>query len=249
VAVNADALRLAVGTFTVIPVPPPSRVDQPVAERALVGAPVIGALLGAVAAVAAYGVDRITGSSSAAAVTAVAVLAALTRGLHLDGLADVADGLGSRRRGAEGVAVMRRSDIGPFGIITLVLVLLADAALIAVLVDQKQWVALPIAAAAGRVGCALACSERIQAAVPDGLGAAVAGSVRPGAATVAVLLGAAVSALGGWIGAIGLMLAMASAALVVNRCSARFGGITGDVLGAVVEIGTLVALIPLAIAA
>jgi adenosylcobinamide-GDP ribazoletransferase len=249
VTVNADAARLAVGTFTVIPVRPPSRVDQPVAERALVSAPVIGALLGALAAGAAYGVDRVTGSSAAAAVAAVAVLAALTRGLHLDGLADVADGLGSRRRGAEGVAIMRRSDIGPFGIITLVLVLLADAALIAVLVNQGQWVAVPIAAAAGRVGCALACSEQIPAAVPDGLGAAVAGSVRPGAAIVAVLLGAAVSALGGWIGAIGLVLAMASAAFVVNRCSARFGGITGDVLGAVVEVGTLVALIPLVIAA
>lgn len=245
---SMDALRLSVGTFTVLPVAPPSRIDKRVAERALVAAPLIGAVLGGLAAGAAYGIDRATGSSAAAAVAAVAVLATLSRGIHLDGLADVADGLGSRRRGAEGVAIMRRSDIGPFGIITLVLVLLADAALIAVLVGAGQWVALPIAAAAGRVGCALACSEQIPAAVPDGLGAAVAGSVRPGAAVIAVLLTAAIGALSGYAGVIAVVLGMASAAVVVNRCVARFGGITGDVLGAVVEVGTLVALITLAIA-
>lgn len=248
-AVNADAFRLAVGTFTVIPVRAPSRVDQRVAERALVGAPLVGALVGVVAALVAFGVDRALESSLAAAVAAVAGLAILTRGLHLDGLADVADGLGSGRRGAEGVAIMRRSDIGPFGVITLVLVLLADVALIAALIEQDAWVAVPIAAAVGRVGCALACSRRIPAAVDDGLGAAVAGSVKPAGALVAVALGAAVSATGGWAGVIALVVGLASAGLVVHRCRARFGGITGDVLGAVVEVGTLAALATLAMIA
>ena len=54
----------------------------------------------------------------------MAALALLTRGLHLDGLADLADGLGSGKPAPVALDIMRRSDIGPFGIVTLVLTLL-----------------------------------------------------------------------------------------------------------------------------
>ena len=61
----------------------------------------------------------------------MAALALLTRGLHLDGLADLADGLGSGQPAATALDIMRRSDIGPFGTVTLVLVLLTQVAALA----------------------------------------------------------------------------------------------------------------------
>ncbi|MYR56245.1 adenosylcobinamide-GDP ribazoletransferase, partial [Streptomyces sp. SID625] len=63
-----------------------------------------------------------------AAVVTAAVPAVLTRGLHLDGLADTADGLGSGKPAADALRIMKQSDIGPFGVITLLFVLLAQVA-------------------------------------------------------------------------------------------------------------------------
>ncbi|NEC49139.1 adenosylcobinamide-GDP ribazoletransferase, partial [Actinospica acidiphila] len=57
--------------------------------------------------------------------------AALTRGLHLDGLADTADGLGSGRPAEDALRIMKQSDVGPFGVLTLVLVLLVQVAALA----------------------------------------------------------------------------------------------------------------------
>ena len=59
-----------------------------------------------------------------------AVPAALTRGLHLDGLADTADGLGSAKPAEDALRIMKQSDIGPFGVITLLFVLLAQVAVL-----------------------------------------------------------------------------------------------------------------------
>ena len=55
----------------------------------------------------------------------------MTRGLHLDGLADTADGLGSAKPAADALRIMKASDIGPFGVVTLVLALLGQVLLLA----------------------------------------------------------------------------------------------------------------------
>ncbi|HUV48459.1 MAG TPA: adenosylcobinamide-GDP ribazoletransferase, partial [Actinomycetes bacterium] len=92
-----DALRLAFGTLSVIPVGLPRDVDHRTWGRSMIGAPVVGVVLGMVAAAVAIGLLELGASPLMAGVAAVATLALLTRALHLDGLADVADGLGSGR--------------------------------------------------------------------------------------------------------------------------------------------------------
>ncbi|MUL40974.1 adenosylcobinamide-GDP ribazoletransferase [Streptomonospora sp. PA3] len=244
---------MAAGTLTAVPVAAP-RVDRTAAGWAMALAPLVGAALGAAGAavLAAAWLAGLPGLPSA--VPALAALALLTRGLHLDGLADLADGLGSGRPAEGALEVMRRSDIGPFGVITLVLMLLAQAAALGALADASLpagAAALVTASATGRLAITWACTPRVPSARPEGLGAFVAGTVphwAAGAATVAVLL---LAALAG--SAVGAPFALACAAAAAGGLGAaavllahavrRTGGITGDTLGALSETAATAALV------
>lgn len=201
----------------------------------MVLAPAVGLGIGALAAGLLLLLRHLTVEPLLAGTLAVALLAVLTRALHLDGLADTADGLGSARRGDEALAVMRRSDIGPFGVVTLLLVLLTQAT---VLGHSPARLAL-LAVITGRAAIPLACRRGVPAARIDGLGAAVAGTVGSAAAAAVVLLTVACgAALLGWRGALAAVTALLLGEALRRRCTSRFGGITGDVLGALVETAT-----------
>ena len=93
-----DGLWLALGTLTLLPTPMPSRVDRVVGGRAMVLAPIVGVLLGGIAAgVVAVAQLVQPDADLLAAVLAVLVVAGLSGALHLDGLADFADALGRER--------------------------------------------------------------------------------------------------------------------------------------------------------
>lgn len=232
-----NALRLAFGTLTVVPVRVPS-VDRRTAGFAMLLAPLVGLVLGVAVLVEVTLLEDLA-SPWLAAVLVVGTLALLTRGMHLDGLADTADGLGSGRPAEDALEVMRKGDVGPFGVVTLVLVLLLQVVAVAELLTTGDGpVNLAAAVVVSRVAVPLACTAGIPSARPDGLGAMVAGSVsRAGAAVVLlVALGvglpvALVSSESVWLVLVGLLAGLA----VGWRAVRRFGGITGDVLGAVVE--------------
>jgi len=140
-----------------------------------------GLLLGVLAAAVLYVCDHLLHTGSlVAAVLSVGSLAVLTRALHLDGLADLADGLGSRRPAPAALEVMRRSDIGPFGVVTLVLTLLLQVAgLTQADAAGRGPAAVIVAAVTGRLALTWACRAGVPAARADGLGALVAGTVPP----------------------------------------------------------------------
>ena len=122
-------------------VPVPARVEA-ATRGVLPWAPLIGLLLGGAATGAAVLGTRWI-SPLAGAVLAVTVLALLTRGLHLDGLADTADGLGPLRGRDRALEVMHRGDVGPFGVVTLVLTLLLQVACAAALLAADDgWLPL-----------------------------------------------------------------------------------------------------------
>ena len=111
---------------------------------------------------------------------AVAVLALLTRGLHLDGLADTADGLGPLRGRERALQVMRQSDVGPFGVVTLVLTLLLQIACLAALLRQDGgWLALWTAVVVARLAMSRTGLPGVPVAEGSSLGRAVAGTVSP----------------------------------------------------------------------
>jgi adenosylcobinamide-GDP ribazoletransferase len=172
----------------------------------------------------------------------VAVAALLTRGLHLDGLADTIDALGSYRRGEAALAIMKKSDIGPFGVVAIGLTLLIQTAAVASL---TPWT-LVAAAATGRLAITLACRRGVRPARPAGLGALVAGTVPVPAAILVTLAVAAASTLAGlWKGPLAVALAVMTALLLIRHTGKRFGGLTGDVIGAATELATTVALVAL----
>jgi adenosylcobinamide-GDP ribazoletransferase len=247
----AAGLRLAVTTFTVLPVRA-GRVDRPAAGAAMALGPAVGAGLGLAAAGVLVVLREAGAPPLLAATAAVALVAALTRGLHLDGLADTADALGSYRSAEAALAIMKRPDIGPFGVAAVVLVLLAQAAALTGLAG-RPWPAVLAAVAAalatGRLAAALACRRGVPAARAEGLGALVAGTVGPGAlavATAAVAVLAAPAVPGRpWQGPVAVLAAPAVAVLWQRHLVRRFGGITGDVLGASIEVTTTLAYVGL----
>jgi len=133
------------------------------------------------------------------------------------------------------------------------------AGLISMLGVQAGALVHVTAAAVGRLSITWCCTPWVSSARPDGLGAAVAGTVPRGAAvltTVVALLGvallawttagASVTVTGSFV--VAAVVGLGAGALVLRRCVSRFGGLTGDVLGAVVEVTTAVVLVVAALA-
>lgn len=243
-----DGPRFAFGLLTILPTGQ-ARWDRDVARVGMCWAPLAGLFVGLLA-VTAGGVLLLLGASAPlAAVVTVAVPALLTRGLHLDGLADVADGLGSGKGPQGAQVVMKRSDIGPFGVLTLVFVLLGQIAALAQLLDES-WASgalgYTLAMVASRGALTAAARQGVRAARAEGLGAMVASVVprRYVAAvltTTAVVCGAATLPLLGGYQALAAVLAVCAgwltAELLLRRCAVRLGGVNGDVFGAIVELG------------
>lgn len=247
-----DGPRLALGLLTVLPAGA-VRTDRRTARDAVLVAPLVGLLLGAVAWLVGAVVQLAGAGPLLSATASVGALAFATRGLHLDGLADLADGLGSGRPAEAALAVMRRSDAGPFGVITLVLVLLTQvAALEQAWQSGHAFAALLLSCATGRLALVWACRSSVPAARPDGLGALVAGTVPVPAAVgttgLLLLVGGIVGGLTAGPGAAaagaGAVLAgTVGALLLLRRAVHRLGGVTGDVLGAAVETAGTCALL------
>ncbi|RNL81787.1 adenosylcobinamide-GDP ribazoletransferase [Halostreptopolyspora alba] len=248
---------MACGTLTIMPVRV-RRFGGAVSGWAMVLAPLVGVALGVTAALWLLLAGALGLSPALASALAVGLLAVLTRGLHLDGLADLADGLGSARPAPGALEIMRRSDIGPFGVVTLVLTVLVQVLALTELVAASPAAGVAgvvTATGTGRLAITWACTPRVPAARPDGLGGSVAGSVGYPAAAVATA-GMLLVALGGTAHgaalALGCVLAvvvgLAVAGLVLWHAVRRLGGVTGDVLGALSEAAGASALVAVAIA-
>lgn len=248
-----DPIRLALGTLSALPVPPPRSLSRLVAGRAMVLAPLAALVPALAAAVVTCAGSLLNVPPLVTGALTVGALALATSGMHLDGLADTADGLAAGVDRQRALAVMRSGDVGPAGVVTLVLVALVQASAVADLTGSWRGIAaVAVAVVCSRSVLALCCTTPIPSARPTGLGATVAGTVPAGAALVAVVLPAAIGApvLAGlgqpwWSLPLAVAVGLAGAGLLLRRCVRRLGGVTGDVLGACVEItltGLLVVL-------
>lgn len=227
-------MRLALSWLTVLPVRV-GEVDARAARRAIALAPLVGLLLGA----AVIGLLHVPLPDLLAGFLVVGFLALATRGMHLDGLADTADGLGCYGPPERALAVMKDGGAGPFAVVALIVVLGAEA----VAFPTVHWGAVLLALTAGRAAFVLCCLRGVPAARPEGLGALVAGSQSPWIATT---WWSALAVAGFFVhpvhGPLAIAIAAAAVLLLVHHTRKRFGGITGDVLGAACETATLTVL-------
>ncbi len=242
------SLAFALSLLTVLPVPTADPTAR-LAAGALRWAPVVGAALGAVAGALLLGLAALGVPALVAGLLTVGFLALATRGMHVDGLADTADGLGCYGPPERALAVMREGGVGAFAVVTLVVVLGTQAAALAALAGTgpSAVLALALASATGRAGFCWAARRGVPAARPSGLGALVAGS-QPW--WVAVAWWAALAAAGLALSpraTVGVALGAAVVVALSWHTARRFGGMTGDVLGAANELATTAALVALAL--
>ena len=250
-AVVGRSLRLSIGMLTALRVPPVLRVTPGTATGALLLAPLAVLPLGLLVGATLWAGGQVPLPSLAVAFLAIGLLAAGSRALHLDGLSDVADGLTSSYDRERSLAVMKSGTAGPAGVVALVVVLGMQAA---GLMAFAHWSSgLRGAVIAGAVVCAsraalwITCCTLAPPAREDGLGVTFTRRVP------------VVFAVLGWLALAGLAVLLdpvrgpvtvAVAALVVCALTARavrrFGGVTGDVFGAAIELTLAVLLVGLA---
>lgn len=237
-------LFASIAFLTRIPVPGAATFDAADVGRSTLCFPLVGALL----AVLLVGVRHLLYPLLPATVTAfvlLAVYALLTGALHLDGLADMADGFGGGRTKEDVLRIMRDHVIGAYAGVTLVLMLGLKASALAALLERGQAdTALVVALVLGRWGSVPQGWLLPYARRTGGLGMAITDHV--GRVEV---LGATVLALGfalglmGWRGGVLLAVVAGVSALQGWWCRRKIDGITGDTMGANTEICEAVVLV------
>lgn len=250
-----DSWRLAVGTLTAVPVRPPTMVDRRRASAAMVLAPIAVLPLGLLVTGVALAGHWLALPTLVTALLAIGALVLGTRALHLDGLSDTVDGLAASYDRERSLSVMKSGTSGPAGVVAIVLVLGLQATGLASLL-ATSWrgaVFAGIAVGASRAALAVCCARGVPAARPDGLGSTYTQTVpRSVAVLVWILVGVVLALTGAWAGlpwwrgALAALLALGVVLVVVRRTTRRFGGVTGDVFGASIELALAAMLVTLA---
>lgn len=230
-------MRDALAFLTVLPVGARNKAPE---RRSLLAFPLVGLVVGGVWAVAAYGASRLWGPWPAAALVILADLV-LTGALHLDAVADVADGWASRLPAEQAVEVMRDPAIGAVGAACLGVTLLARWSFVALLASQHRWGFLVAVPVVGRTAMVVAMATSFAAAEGSLAGTLVAAGHRITAAVAAISL-VAVLVAANLRGGAALVVGAVVADVVARLGRRRFGAITGDVIGAAGIAAEVVAL-------
>jgi len=220
--------------LTILPLPRGFAPDERALGTSLPFFPVVGLGIGAAIALIDWGLGFLL-PAGVTSVLAVILLIAVSGGLHMDGLADTADGFFSSRPRERILEIMRDSRTGPMGVAAIVCVIALKIALLASIAwSDRAWVLL-LTPVAGR--CALLVQMALLPyARPEGL-AGVFHANRSRihllwAPTFLVAAGFLAGGIPGLVaGGISLLFALVSAAYVRRR----IGGLTGDTLGAACE--------------
>jgi adenosylcobinamide-GDP ribazoletransferase len=241
-------LLCAVSFLTRIPVPASVHTATGDLGRSARYFPLIGLLLGAIYAGAAVLLCRAF-SVLVAAVLITAIDALLTGALHLDGLADMADGFGAGRRREDILRIMRDHAIGSYGAVALVLALFLKTVCISdLLTSHEARKILLITPTLSRWGIVLLSRSAPYAQAIEGTGALVK-LVSPADLFIATVICVPLPFLFGVTRTLASWLTVAVITALMSRlCRSRIGGVTGDTLGAnlvITELGQfMVALLP-----
>ena len=204
--------------------------------------PLVGLLIGVALLLIDRGLERLVPAAPAAALE-VAVLALLSGGLHLDGVADTADGMALQGDRAERLGVMSEGHTGPAGVMALVIVLLVLWAALESLAAPVRSAGLVLAPALARWSI-VPLVLLFRPARPRGLGRALHAAALPVAAPIATAtVAAAALALFGAPGLVLVAVAAIAAVIIGWAASRMLDGVTGDTYGAAIEIAQAAVLL------
>jgi adenosylcobinamide-GDP ribazoletransferase len=229
----------ALRTLTCIPVP---GSDTTSLAASLPFFPAVGALVGLIVAAVLYGLS-LMGWPAGAGISAMIVVLWVTRGLHVDGLADVTDAFGGGRTRERRLEIMKDPHTGAFGVMAIVADLLLKAAALAQLAAMHQWALVVIPFIVSRTGLVLLAVSLPYARTEGGKAGGFVDGARPLHFVLALLAAMACClAASGIAGVVLLLQGLAVIVLLRVWMKHHFGGVTGDLLGTsneVVETGLL----------
>ena len=237
---------IALQFLTIIPLPFDTRCQKEDMGRATACFPLVGLTIGGLLA----GLNWLIApwlSQPLTAALLITALAAITGALHLDGLADVCDGLAARGNRERFLAVMKDSHVGAVGAVGLVLVLLLKWQALLAVPSGTAWQTLLLFPILGRCAQTLALGSAKHAR-QDGIGAAIIQGMGTRHLLVALALTVAVCLILLPVkGMIALTAVFAVTLLVKSYFQSRLGGLTGDIVGCINELAEITALIVLSV--
>ena len=232
------SLFAALGFLTVMPLPTRWHGSESDLGSSPAWFPLVGIMIGGTVALFDFGLGLFLPTTVVSAFSVLAMLAA-SGGLHMDGLADTADGFFSSRGRERMLEIMRDSRSGPMGVMAICSLLLLKTVTLAAVPAPQRISTLVLMPLAGRTALTVSLSALPYARPTGGL----AGVFRTDG--IQALLAAAVLMAAGWLlqSYAGLVAAMASLAvtqMMAGYSKQKIGGFTGDTLGATCEVTELI---------
>ncbi len=234
------AFILALQFLTRLPIPIQIDVTKKTLARGTFFYPFIGMLIGGIGAVIYVLIAVI--NTQVASILAVFTLIAVTGGLHLDGLSDMADGFFSARPKERILEIMKDSRVGAFGVVAIVFNILIKYILISEMNHNQVVLALILSCGIGRVGTSMLFSFG-KSARTTGLGHQITNNGTRLYFLVSVVL---FSIIGFMMANVSFIIALAAVLLfclaLIPYCYRVIGGLTGDIYGAACELGEIISL-------
>ncbi len=233
-------LLAAIQFLTVIPFPKSFKVDERELERCTPFFPVVGLLIGIVIATFDYIMGLVLPSIPASVMTAIA-MTAISGGLHMDGLADTADGFFSARPRERILEIMRDSRTGVMGVLAVVLVIMLKVSLLISIFPPFRPGVIVLMPLAGRCSFVVMMAALPYVRHEGGLATAFGGGKSwINVLWVSAFLLAAGWIAGHWMGFVASLSALLVSALFSAYCFRKIGGYTGDTLGAGCELTEII---------
>ena len=243
----------ALSFLTIIPLPGHRHTDLTEAGKSAAYFPVVGLVIGLLLWAAAY-LSGLLWSSAVQAVIVISIWAIITAGMHIDGLADLADGIGGGWDVESRLRIMKDSAIGTYGALAAVILLLMKAVLVYELSNMHNGSGMPllysaliVVPAAGR-SCQVLGIRVFKPAKKEGFGFIFKSGVRSRDAAAAVFASlVAATAFWGWTGAAVFFASVLFMLAAGKWISVRLGGLNGDSYGALCELSELFLLIVISV--
>lgn len=229
--------------LTILPIPGRIGTTEKALEGSLPFFPVVGLLIGAVASVCAVFFTWLL-PPMISVILVNGVLVAASGGMHMDGLADCADGLFSARSRKRILEIMRDSHIGTMGVIAIIFILMLKMAALAFMTEQQLWRGVLLMPVSGRVAIWVSMAMVPYARPEGGLGALFYREF----SRLTALWGLAFLGVCAWLAAgnIGVFISLGVMGIIgfFNWwCFLKIGGATGDTLGAACELAETVTIV------